>query len=135
MNPTDMNAARIKRGRNHPPHIHQVCDYDCRGHAHQEARTSLGLPGKKKEKGTEKVKKKEEDHHPAPAAADAMQIPDNFMRQIARPDHDQLPKSQIGPHHGHREQKAPEMMKIFVPDDFRKSTARHEPGEQNDDKG
>ena len=79
------------------------------------------------------MKENEEDHDPAPTPRDAVQIPGYFVWQIARPDHEQLRKRHVGPHHGEREQKASQMLKVLFPDDLREGCARREPGEEQED--
>ena len=71
------------------------------------------LTEKQKEKGAEEMENEQRQRNPAPAAGDAVQIPVDFVRQIARPNHDELRISEISPKHGEREEQISQVMENF----------------------
>ena len=89
-------------------------DSDC----DQKFRPPFGLPEKQKEKRAEEMKNEQRKRDHPPATCDAMQIPRNFMGQIARPNHDELRVGKIRPQHREGEQEVPEVMKSFLAQNF-----------------
>ena len=62
-----------------------------------------------------------------------MQIPGNFVRQIARPDDDQLRIGEISPNHRERQKNVSQLVKAFFANDFMQCGARAKPAHQDDD--
>src|ERR1035441_7311970 len=54
-----------------------------------------------------------------PAMIEAGQVPRNFLRQIARPDDQELGKRKIRPHHDHGEQELAEIVQMARSQHFR----------------
>src|SRR5438552_5281549 len=92
-------AGLMERGRNKPIRIDNVNDKKSRGDGCKECNPSFGRAEQEQEEGKKKMKERQNGHNPFPTSRDAMQVPTDLLRQIARINDEQLAERHVGPKH------------------------------------
>src|SRR5690242_20500471 len=74
---------------------------------------SFGVARKEKRERNQELSEEDSESEPLPPAAAALQIPRNFLREVARPDDEELRKRDIGPEDDEGEEQVPEAVERF----------------------
>ena len=111
-----MKMFMSKTGRDGPEQIEQT-------HHQNQHRDDDQFPGvafKRPRQQKQKRKRKVENHYDkcnrAPAAMRSRQVLMNLLRQISRPDNQELRKREIGPQHDQRQQQFAQIVKVQLRD-------------------
>src|SRR5690348_12582559 len=125
--PTGQGAGSKFRPRG-PEEIDQTHDDEQHGHFGKQAGAALQIARKQHEKGRKKMENQQEDGDEAPTSVQPAAIKADLVRQISRPDDQQLREGKIGPQHHESQQQLAEIAQVTSLD---QAGHRGAPGEQD----
>src|SRR5205823_10929456 len=97
---------------NEPINLGDMNDKNDRGNGGEPFWILFHGPEQQQEKRREKVKQRNRADKKFPTAGDAVQIPADFVRQVSRPNNEQLRERNVSPKKRERQKQIAEVMKM-----------------------
>ena len=102
----------IVTGHHDPHEINETHEDDQSDNTADSLCIALDVFGEQQQEGDYKLQHDEHHTQPTPGGSKTPQIPGDFVREVTRPDYEQLRKREIGPQHHEREQQLSQIMQM-----------------------